>query len=222
MRGSFRWSSVLFLSVAVLTGPSLTAQDDAEAGFTPLFNGVDLSGWTGDTAGYQALNGELVCKPGGNLYTEADYSDFHLRFDFKLTPGANNGLGIRVQPGAHAAYDAIELQILDDTAEKYKDIKPWQFHGSVYGIVPAKQGFLKPVGEWNSQEVIADGTHIKVVLNGETIVDADIKEATKDGMPDGKEHPGLFNTSGRIGFIGHGDVLYFRNIRVKSLATQAK
>jgi len=222
MRGTFHWSLISLLTVAVLLGPSVTAQDDTEAGFTPLFNGVDLSGWTGDTAGYQALNGELVCKPGGNLYTEADYSDFQLRFEFKLTPGANNGLGIRVQPGAHAAYDAIELQILDDTAEKYKDIKPWQFHGSVYGIVPAKQGFLKPVGEWNSEEVIADGNHIKVVLNGETIVDADIKEATKNGMPDGKEHPGLFNKSGRIGFIGHGDVLYFRNIRVKSLAAQTQ
>lgn len=221
MRGYLNSSTIVLLVLAMLVGPALPAQEETETGFVSLFNGVDLSGWTGDTAGYTAENGELVCKPGGNLYTEGEYSDFHLRFDFKLTPGANNGLGIRVQPGAHAAYDAIELQILDDTAEKYKDIKPWQFHGSVYGIVPAKQGFLKPVGEWNSEEVIADGNHIKVVLNGETIVDADIKEATKGGMPDGKEHPGLFNKSGRIGFIGHGDVLYFRNIRVKSLAKQA-
>lgn len=218
MRKPLYWSVILIGVIASLAGRSVLAQDAAEEGFTPLFNGTDLTGWTGDVAGYQAENGELVCKPGGNLYTEAEFSDFHLRFDFKLTPGANNGLGVRVQPGAHAAYDAIELQILDDSAEKYKDLKPWQFHGSVYGIVPAKQGFLKPVGEWNSQEVLAEGNHIKVLLNGETIVDADLKEATKDGMPDGKEHPGLFNASGRLGFIGHGDVLYFRNIRVKSLA----
>lgn len=212
------WSVVILCALASLAGRNVLAQDAPEEGFTPLFNGTDLAGWTGDTDGYKAEGGELVCEPGGNLYTETDYSDFEFRFEFKLTPGANNGLGIRVQPGAHAAYDAIELQILDDTAEKYKDLKPWQFHGSVYGIVPASQGFLKPVGEWNSQEVIADGTHIKVILNGETIVDADLKEATKGGMPDAKEHPGLFNPSGRIGFIGHGDVLYFRNIRVKSLA----
>jgi len=218
MRKSLFCSVILFSVIVALAGRNGIAEDAVEEGFTPLFNGTDLTGWTGDLAGYQAENGELVCKPGGNLYTEAEYSDFHLRFDFKLTPGANNGLGVRVQPGAHAAYEAIELQILDDTAEKYKDLKPWQFHGSVYGIVPAKEGFLKPVGEWNSQEVIADGNHIKVILNGETIVDADLKEATKNGMPDGKEHPGLFNASGRLGFIGHGDVLYFRNIRVKSLA----
>lgn len=212
------WSVVILCALASLAARNVLAQGTPEEGFTPLFNGTDLTGWTGDTDGYKAEAGELVCEPGGNLYTESDYSDFEFRFEFKLTPGANNGLGIRVQPGAHAAYDAIELQILDDTAEKYKDLKPWQFHGSVYGIVPAKQGFLKPVGEWNSQEVIADGSHIKVILNGETIVDADLKEATKDGMPDAKEHPGLFNASGRIGFIGHGDVLYLRNIRVKSLA----
>lgn len=218
MRKSLIWSISAIVTLACGIAGNGLAQSAPEEGFTSLFNGTDLTGWTGDTDGYKAEDGLLVCKPGGNLYTEADYSDFNFRFEFKLTEGANNGLGIRVQPGAHAAYDAIELQILDDTAEKYKDLKPYQYHGSVYGIVPAKRGFLKPVGEWNSEEVIAEGNHIKVILNGETIVDADTKEATKDGMPDGKEHPGLFNTTGRIGFIGHGDVLYFRNIRVKSLA----
>ena len=204
--------------MAVLLNGWCLAEDSGDAGFVSLFNGKDLSGWTGDTAGYQAEDGMLICKPGGNLYTEGEYSDFHFCFEFKLTPGANNGLGIRVQPGAHAAYDAIELQILDDTAEKYKDIHDYQFHGSIYGIVPAKKGHLKPVGEWNRQEVIAEGNHIKVILNETVIVDADIQDATKNGTADGKEHPGLFNKSGRIGFIGHGDVLYFRNIRVKSLA----
>ncbi len=210
----------LMVCVAVaLLGMTVHAEEPqaVEEGFTALFNGTDLSGWTGDLKGYQADNGILVCKPGGNIYTDGEFSDFVYRFEFKLTPGANNGLGIRVEPGAHAAYDAMELQILDDTADKYKDLKPYQYHGSVYGIVAAKRGFLKPVGEWNTQEVVAKGNHIKVTLNGEVIVDTDLKEATKDGMPDGKEHPGLLRPAGRIGFIGHGDVLYFRNIRVKSL-----
>lgn len=204
--------------VFVLVGLSARGADEVEEGFTSLFNGTDLTGWVGDTEGYQAEDGLLVCKPGGNLYTEAEFSDFNIRFEFKLTPGANNGLGIRVAPGAHAAYEAIELQILDDSAEKYKELHDYQYHGSIYGIVAARRGFLRPVGEWNSQEVVVEGNHIKVILNGEVIVDADTKEATKAGTADGKDHPGLFNTSGRIGFIGHGDVVYFRNIRVKSLA----
>lgn len=191
---------------------------NAEEGFVSLFNGKDLTGWEGDTKGYVAENGELVCKPGGNIYTAEDFDNFVLRFEFKLTPGGNNGLGIRIAPGkGDAAYQAMELQILDNTAEKYKDLQPYQYHGSIYGVVPAKRGFLKPVGEWNEQEVIADGDRIKVILNGEVIVDADIREASKDGTMDGKEHPGLLRPSGRIGFLGHGDVIYFRDIRVKRL-----
>ena len=111
----------------------------------------------------------------------------------------------------------MELQILDNTADKYKDLKPYQYHGSVYGVIPAKRGFLKPVGEWNSQEVIAEGNHIKVILNGEVIVDGNIKEASKGGTMDGKKHKGLKNKKGHIGFLGHGDIVRFRSIRIKEL-----
>lgn len=188
-----------------------------EAEFVSLFNGVNLEGWTGDKQGYGARNGKLVCMPGGKLWTQKDFDDFELRFEFRLTPGANNGLGIRMAPGAHAAYDAMELQILDNTAEKYNDLQPYQYHGSIYGIVPAERGHLRPIGEWNYQEVIADGYHIIVRLNGATIVDANIKEASKGGTMDGKDHPGLLRESGRIGFLGHGDFIEFRNIRIKEL-----
>ncbi|HOZ47837.1 MAG TPA: DUF1080 domain-containing protein [Candidatus Hydrogenedentes bacterium] len=195
--------------------PPLAAPDDT--GFTPLFNGTDLTGWEGDTTGYVAEDGLLACKPGGNLYTDKDYANFILRFEFLLTPGANNGLAVRVPMPAHAAYDGMELQILDNTAEQYRELQPYQYHGSVYGIVPAKRGFLKPVGEWNYQEVIAQGRHITVNLNGTTIVDADLEEATADGPMDHKDHPGLKRDTGRLGFCGHGSVLWFRNLRIKEL-----
>ena len=110
-----------------------------------------------------------------------------------------------------------ELQILDNTAEKYSNLHAWQYHGSVYGVVAAKRGYLNPVGTWNYEEVIADGPHITVNLNGTTIIDADIEQASKDGTLDGKEHPGLLRQSGHIGFLGHGDYVEFRNIRIKEL-----
>ena len=204
--------------IVFFASASAFAASDAEEGFTPLFNGKDLTGWTGDVKGYSVEDGTIVCKPGGNMVTEKDYANFVLRFEFKFTPGANNGLGIRMaKDKGDAAYQAMELQILENTADKYKDLSPWQYHGSVYGVVPAKRGYLKPVGEWNEQEVIADGYHITVKLNGTVIVDADLKEATKDGTADGKDHPGLFRKEGRIGFLGHGDVLWFRNMRIKEL-----
>ena len=192
-----------------------------EGDFTTLFDGASLFNWTGNTTDYFPSNGELVVDPKrggkGNLYTKKEYGDFHLKFDFQLTPGANNGLGIRTPLEGDAAYVGMELQILDNTSPLYAKLQPYQYHGSVYGIIAAKQGFLKPVGEWNEEEVIAQGSKIKVILNGEVILDGDIALATKEGTADHKEHPGLLNKTGHIGFLGHGSPLKFKNIRIKEL-----
>ncbi len=153
----------------------------------------------------------------GNLYTEKEYGDFNYRFEFQLTPGANNGLGIRTPAEGDAAYAGMELQILDNTAPIYANLQSYQYHGSVYGVIAAKRGFLKPVGEWNSEEVIVQGTRIKVILNGTVIVDGDLADARDNGTQDHKNHPGLNNEKGHIGFLGHGSVVKFRNIRIKEL-----
>lgn len=195
--------------------------EGGEEGFEPIFNGQDLTGWTGDTNGYAVEPGVLKSKPkaGGNLYYDQELADFAFRFEFKLDGGGNNGVGIRIPKGAKAtAYEGIESQILDNTSPQYATIQPYQAHGSIYGVVPAKRGYLKPVGHWNEQEIIADGSRIKVILNGKTIVDADLKEAAQDGKTvDKREHPGLFNESGYLGFLGHGHEIEFRNLRVKTL-----
>ncbi len=196
----------------------LTEQEKAED-FALLFNGKDLSGWTGNTKGYAVEDGRIVVleHTGGNLYTQKEYSNFVLRFEFKLTPGANNGLGIRAPLSGDAAYVGMELQILDDTADKYKNLKPYQYHGSIYGVVAAKRGHLKPVGQWNFEEVIANDRQITVNLNGVTIVDADIDKTATPATIDGRNHPGLKRDKGHIGFLGHGDRLEFRNIRIREL-----
>jgi hypothetical protein len=111
----------------------------------------------------------------------------------------------------------MEFQVIDNTAEVYAKLEPYQYHGSVYGVIPAKRGFLKPVGEWNEQEVVVDGTKIKIVLNGTTIVDGDIADSIRNGTLDGKDHPGLKRKTGHIGFLGHGSELWYRNIRIKDL-----
>ena len=198
----------------------LTA-DEKKEGFVPLFNGKDLTGWT-NTQGYQVNDGVLVVDPSqggaGNLCTEKEYGDFAVRFEFRLTPGANNGLGIRMASQGDAAYQGMEIQILDEDSPRYRGwLKDYQHHGSIYGVVPAQPGHLKPVGLWNSEEVTAKGKQITVKLNGVTIVDADIEKASTPKTIDGNEHPGLKRTTGRIGFLGHGDYLEFRNIRIKPL-----
>ena len=206
--------------------PFELSDEEKKDGFKVLFDGTNMFNWIGNTVDYTTEDGNLVIHPrpgkgnGGNLYTKEEFSDFVFRFEFKLTPGANNGLGIRAPLEGDAAYTGMELQILDNEAPQYKNLHVYQYHGSVYGTIPAKRGFLKPVGEWNYEEVIVKGPKIKVILNGTVINDADITEARKNGAADGKPHPGLQRTSGHIGFLGHGDVVYFRNIRVKDLSKE--
>jgi len=200
----------------------LPASAAVEDGFTPLFNGRDLAGWTGDIKGYKAEDGKIVVSPeaSDNIYTEREYKDFVFRFEFKLTPGANNGIGIRAPLTGDAAYVGMEIQVLDDSAEVYRNLHPYQYHGSIYGVVPAKRGELKPVGEWNAEEIAVKGRRVIVVLNGVTIIDDDIDLASAGGTPDHREHPGLKNETGHIGFLGHGSRVEFRNIRIRDLGRQ--
>jgi len=201
--------------------PTKLSDQEKQQGFKLLFDGTNLDNWVGNKAGYIIQDGAVVVNPqstsGGNLYTKDEYADFEYRFEFQLTPGANNGLGIRAPLEGDAAYVGMELQILDSEADMYKNLQPYQYHGSIYGVVPARRGYLRPIGEWNEEVVVVKGTRVKVILNGETITDADIKEPSINGTMDHKEHPGLKRTSGHIGFLGHGDVVRFRNIRVLPL-----
>jgi hypothetical protein len=197
----------------------LPAEEQKE-GFVPLFNGVNFEGWTGNTIDYEIKNGEIVLNVDngpshGNLYTQGEYKNFTFRFEFQLTPGANNGLGIRAPLQGDAAYEGMELQILDDNAPIYSQLQPYQYHGSVYGIIPSKRGSLKPTGEWNYEEVIIKDGDIKVILNGNVITEGNIHTASRNGTMDHRDHPGLLRTTGHIGFLGHGSVVKFRNIRIK-------
>lgn len=201
----------------------LSAEEQKE-GFKILFDGTNMYEWTGNLVDYKLNDGCIEVSEdtrfGGNLYTVNEYANFIYRFDFQLTPGANNGVGIRTPMEGDAAYVGMEIQILDCEHEIYKDITPLQHHGSVYGIIPAREDHhsaFRPAGEWNSEEILADGDHIRVTVNGQVILDGNIREATVNGTADHKEHPGLFNKKGHIGFLGHGSPLKFRNIRIKEL-----
>ncbi len=205
--------------------PYVLSAREKKEGFKVLFDGTNMHEWIGNTTDYIIEDGDMAIRPmpgrgsGGNLFTKDEYSDFIFRFEFQLTPGANNGLGIRAPLEGDAAYEGMELQILDNDAPMYKDLHEYQYHGSIYGTSAAKRGFLRPTGEWNYEEVIVKGPKIKVILNGTTILDADITDARKRGAADGKPHPGLMRNSGHIGFLGHGSPLKFRNIRIKDLST---
>ena len=213
----------------------LTAEEKAR-GFEMLFDGSDLSKWHGDLEGYTVVNGAILVSANygatGNLYTNKQYRNFVYRFEFCfLEEGVNNGVGIRTPENVDAAYEGMcEIQILDHDAPAYAGwLRDYQVHGSIYGVVPAKRIKHKPLGEWSTEEIIVEGDHIKVTVNGEVITDANVRKVTKghnvapDGSGknpytiDGNNHPGMFNRKGYISFCGHGAGLKIRNVRILDL-----
>ena len=203
------------------SGSNQLPEEEIEDGFVSLFNGKDLDYWIGNKTDYLVEDKAIAVRPiqggHGNLLTSKEYSDFIFRFEFQLTPGANNGLGIHAPVDGDIAYVGKELQILDNTASIYANLEPYQYHGSVYGIIPAKRGFLNPVGEWNAQEVWIKGDDVRVILNGTVILEGNMKNASKKGTLDKRDHPGLKRHKGHIGFLGHGSELKLRNLRIKEL-----
>ena len=196
----------------------VSTQTDAE--FVPLFDGKTLSGWrlVGKTGeGYGVKDGVIHCARGGggNLLSDKEYADFILRLEFKLETGSNNGVGIRAPLEGDATFLGMEIQILDDNAPQYADLRPAQYCGSIYDVVPARRGALKKAGEWNEEEITCVGRQVKVRLNGQVIVDANLNDITDPKIL--ANHPGVLRQTGRIGFLGHNEYVEFRNIRIKEL-----
>ena len=219
--------------------PIFTLSDEEKKeGYEILFDGTNLDKWTGNKVGYIPINGCIYVTANygneSNLYTVKEYQDFVFRFEFCFVrPGVNNGVGIRTPMGVDAAYYGMcESQILDHDDPIYAGLHEYQVHGSVYGVIPAKRIKHKPLGEWSTEEIRVVGDHITVTVNGEVIVDGDIRKACQghNVAPDGSDknpytvdhrnHPGMFNKTGHIGFLGHGAGIKFRNVRVLDLTNQ--
>ncbi|MEM7012320.1 MAG: DUF1080 domain-containing protein [Verrucomicrobiota bacterium] len=228
--GEIRWKNIKIKEIGAEEGNAILRGDDGEAGFASIFDGKSLEGWAGAVDNYEIVDGAIRCKKGkgGTLYFDEEYSDFAVRFEYKLPPGGNNGLALRYPGNGDTAYVGMcELQVLDDTADKYAKLDERQYHGSAYGMFAAHRGYQRPVGEWNFQEVTVKGTTIKVEMNGTMILDCDLaqlkapEDATKEQLKElfmgGRKHPGMFRESGFFGFAGHGDAVEFRNVAIKKL-----
>ena len=244
---------------ALFHGSGSVYPEAIDEGFVQIFNGKDLTGWSGATAMYgvdEKEPGVLQCFPErklaagarGDLYTDRIYTNFVLRFEFQMPKNGNNGLGIRMEPGKDAAYYGMcELQLLDDGGSEYYDaaakkdkLMPYQYTGSIYGVVPSlrdntgKQiwgkdrnfsgggSYVRRPGMWNFEEVKVVGSEIEVYLNGYLVTKGDVSRFKGDGdTPDGKKHPGLHRAAGPIGWLGHGHNVKWKNIRIKELPADA-
>ncbi len=217
--GEISWRNVFIHELGSEEANKLVRGNDPE-GFKSVFNGKDFTGWAGPLDCCKVTDSTILWQREkmGTIYTEDEYSDFMVRFEFKLPPGGNNGLAIRYPGTGDTAYEGMcECQVLDDNYKKAtgNKIDPRQAHGSAYGMAGALRGYQNPVGEWNYEEVTVSGSTIKVELNGTQILDADLSTVTD--FKSQSAHPGKDRKSGHFGFAGHDDPVAFRNISIKPL-----
>jgi Domain of Unknown Function (DUF1080) len=190
-------------------------------GFTALFNGKDLTGWKVNEGGKMEKwgadkdKGVLYVEGGGGgwLMTEKEYSDFEIRLEFKMPKRGNSGVALRSPMKGDPAYVGMEIQLLDDEHEDYKKLMPYQYTGSIYGVVPPSKRVTKPAGEWQSIRIVAKGRQVMVEVNGTKVVDANLDEH-KDQFD---KHPGLKADKGHLGLQSHDGRVEFRNLYVKAL-----
>lgn len=211
---------ILFLAVIPAVAQVADA-NEKEAGFVPLFNGKDLSGWKTHDAKmdvWAVEDGLIVCKNrgGGWLGTDRDYADFILRLEYRLTPGGNSGIYIRAPEKGHISRVGMEIQVLDDNDPKYARLDFYQYTGSIYHVAAPTRRAGKPAGQWNTMEIQAIGRQVTVSLNGKKIVDADLDRCLRNPEV-AKEHTGLTRAAGRIGLQSHTDRVEFRHLRIKEV-----
>lgn len=215
--GEIRWRNISIREIPAEEANKLLSESHMD-GFESRFNGKDLAGWAGAVDNYEVVDGAIRCKAGhgGILHTTEEYANFVVRLEFKVPPSGNNGLAIRTDGTGDPAYAAMtELQVLDSEHPNYAKLDARQYHGSAYGMVAAKRGFQRAAEVWNFQEVTVDGSKIKVELNGNIILDADVATVTE--YMANSPHPGKDRKSGFFGFAGHNDPVSFRNVSIKRL-----
>ncbi|MBX3411533.1 MAG: DUF1080 domain-containing protein [Pirellulales bacterium] len=209
-------AALVLVSVANLS--FAVRADDEPTGWTNLFNGRDLEGWqvVGEPADcWQVIDGDLTpAEAGGWLSTTREFSDFELELEFVLPPGGNSGVFIRAPHGGRTSRLGMEIQLLDEFAPEYRDLKPVQNTGALYDIAGPKPGALKPAGEWQKISIRAVGRQLVVKLNDQEVLDVDL-----DRYPEREEeHPGLKRPTGYLGLQNYGGrKMRFRNIRLREV-----
>ncbi|WP_437185057.1 family 16 glycoside hydrolase [Planctomicrobium sp. SH668] len=192
--------------------------------FTSMVSASDLSGWTvheGKEGTWKCVDGVISCSSpsGGWLRTNSIYSDFVVRLEYKLQPGGNSGIGIRVPDKGNPTFTAIEIQLLDDSSGKYKDLRADQYTGSVYyQAAPTRPAKLNANGEWNQCEIRCVGELLTISINGEVINQVDL--AKKDEVKSDDSVANKLSQRPPMGYLAlqsHSTPIEFRKIEIQDL-----
>lgn len=219
---------VLTIVVSLATAGAAMAQHAGHDNWTPIFDGKTLDGWRGFTSteppsGWTIKDGVLArTGPGGDLMTVKEYGDFELALDYRIAPGGNSGIMYRVTTqGERPYWSGPEYQILDN--ERHADAKNGldRTSGANYDLIPPSVNVSKPAGEWNTARIVVRGNHVEHWLNGTKVVEYEFNSPEWNALVADSKFKAwpMYGkaTKGHIVLQDHGDLVEFRNIRVKEL-----
>lgn len=217
--------------------PNRLTEEEVAAGWLLLFDGVSTDGWRGygqeafPELGWEVVDGELVVFAsdgseqglGGDIITEARFSDFELSFEFVVSPVGNSGVfyGVEEHEGVAMWQVAPEFQVLDDTAYIDMGTMDMRTHltGDNYDLHASSVAASNPIGAWNHGRIIVDGTHVEHWLNGLKTVEYELRSPEWEALVAqskfaSEEHYGRA-TSGHIGLQDHGHQIRYRNMKIR-------
>ena len=204
-----------------------------EKGWTSLFDGKSLKGW--HIYGHKALNDSWSVQDGtiffdkskkaiGDLLTDNVYENFHLKYDWKISPNGNSGLIFWVQEDTikykQTYHTGPEMQVLDNDGHKDGKIAKHRA-GNLYDLIQGKEGAVKPVGEWNTAEIISNKGKLEFILNGVSVLTTNYGDDNWKQMVAGskfKQWPD-FGTifKGHLALQNHDCDVWYKNILIKKL-----
>ena len=222
MRKKIHYSglAVIFLAVLLISACAKRPQ------YTPVFAGKNIDIWQvkkGPADDWSIIDGTLYTTGvgGGWIGTRKTYKDFIFSCEWKVGYDGNSGVFIRVsdEPDQNPAYDAIEIQIGDDTGERYQDSKSSGKSGAIYAVVGPPKDLYRGTFEWNKFVITCKGTKIKVEFNGEVVVNVDAEDYKEALDWYGTPRNPLYDRprEGYIALQSHGGEAWFRNIQIKEL-----
>lgn len=221
------------------TSGNMLSQAEIDSGWVALFDGKTTAGWhsygmSSPGSAWKVSDGALFLDAaskknyqtngGGDLVTDAEYENYHLKLDWKIAPNGNSGIIINTKEDTtkykESWYTGMEMQVLDNDGHPDGKI-PKHRAGNLYDLIPVSRETVKPVGEWNAVEIISNRGKLDLYLNGEHVVDTRLDDEAWRALVAGskfKTQPDFATFSkGRIGLQDHGDNVWFRNIRIKQL-----